>query len=75
MNEQAIVSRLFEMRDEAYGALQVKLIPTAPKDSFIGVRTPALRSFAKELYKSGRGKHFSIACRTGFLMRTSFTLF
>ena len=58
MNEQAIVSRLFEMRDEAYGALQVKLIPTAPKDSFIGVRTPALRSFAKELYKSGVGEAF-----------------
>ena len=58
MNEQAIVSRLFEMQDEAYGALQVKLIPTVPKDSFIGVRTPALRSFAKELYKSGEGEAF-----------------
>ena len=58
MNDQAIISRLFEMRDEAYGALQVKLIPTAPKDSFIGVRTPALRSFAKELYKSGEGEAF-----------------
>ncbi len=58
MNEQAIVSRLFEMQDEAYGALQVKLIPTAPKDSFIGVRTPALRAFAKELYKSGEREAF-----------------
>ena len=58
MNEQAIVFRLFEMQDEAYGALQVKLIPTVPKDSFIGVRTPALRSFAKELYKSGEGEAF-----------------
>ncbi len=58
MNEQAIISRLFEMQDEAYGALQVKLIPTVPKDSFIGVRTPALRSFAKELYKSGEGEAF-----------------
>ena len=52
MTEQEIAARLFEMRDEAYGALQVKLIPTAPKDSFIGVRTPALRAFAKELYKN-----------------------
>jgi len=58
MNEQAIVSRLFEMRDESYGALQVKLIPNLPPDSFIGVRTPALRSFAKELYKSGEGEAF-----------------
>ena len=58
MTEQEIAARLFEMQDEAYGAVQVKLIPTAPKDSFIGVRTPALRAFAKELYKSGEGEAF-----------------
>ena len=58
MTEQEIAARLFEMRDEAYGAFQVKLIPTASKDSFIGVRTPALRAFAKELYKSGEGEAF-----------------
>ena len=58
MTEQEIAARLFEMQDEAYGAFQVKLIPTAPKDSFIGVRTPALRAFAKELYKSGEGEAF-----------------
>ena len=58
MNEQAIVSRLFGMRDEAYGALQAKLIPNLPQDDFIGVRTPALRSFAKELYKGGEVEAF-----------------
>ena len=58
MNEQAIVSRLFEMRDEAYGALQVKLIPTAPKDSFIGVRTPALRKLAREVKQEGKERDF-----------------
>lgn len=58
MDEKQIVSRLFALRDEAYGAFQCKLIPTAPPESFIGVRTPALRAFAKELYKSGEGEAF-----------------
>ena len=58
MDEKQIVSRLFDLRDEAYGAFQCKLIPTAPPESFIGVRTPALRAFAKELYKSGEGEAF-----------------
>ena len=58
MTEQEITARLFEMRDEAYGVFQEKLIPTAPKDSFIGVCTPALRTFAKELHKSGAGEAF-----------------
>ena len=56
MDEKEIVSSLFDMRDEGYAALQSKLIPNMPKDSFIGVRTPALRAFAKELYKKGEGK-------------------
>ena len=58
MDEKQIVSRLFDLRDEAYGAFQCKLIPTAPPASFIGVRTPALRAFAKELYQSGEGEAF-----------------
>ena len=58
MTEREILDRLFSLRDEAYGALQVKLIPNLPPDSFIGVRTPALRAFAKELHKSGEGKDF-----------------
>ena len=58
MNEKEIVARLFEMRDEGYTALQIKLIPTARPDSFIGVRTPALRAFARELYKNGEGEAF-----------------
>ena len=58
MDEKQIVGRLFDLRDEAYGAFQCKLIPTAPPEAFIGVRTPALRAFAKELYKSGEGEAF-----------------
>lgn len=40
---------LFSMRDEAYRAFNSALIPTVDADTVIGVRTPALRNYAKEL--------------------------
>ena len=46
-----IRDRLFAMRDEKYGEFQSKLIPTAAGEAFIGVRTPDLRKYAKELVK------------------------
>lgn len=44
-----ITERLMALADEKYAAFQAKLIPGAEKDSFIGVRVPVLRAFAKEL--------------------------
>ena len=44
-----IRSELFKLQDLDYRDLQVKIIPTADKESIIGVRTPALRTMAKEL--------------------------
>ena len=38
------------MRDEKYAAGQVKIIPSVAPERIIGVRTPALRDYAKELY-------------------------
>ena len=46
-----IRDRLFAMRDKKYGEFQSKLIPTAAGEAFIGVRTPDLRKYAKELVK------------------------
>lgn len=37
------------MRDETYAAFSAKLIPTVEPDRFIGVRSPQLRTIAKEL--------------------------
>ena len=51
MNREEIVQELFALRDEKYGTFQAKLIPNIDPDSIIGVRTPALRAFAKELAK------------------------
>ena len=39
------------MQDNDYSSMQAKIIPTVAADRIIGVRTPALRSFAKDLYK------------------------
>ena len=39
-------------RDEAYQAFQSKLIPSIDPRTMAGVRTPALRSFAKQLAKN-----------------------
>ena len=37
------------LRDEKYREFQIKLIPTVPPESVIGVRTPALRKYAGQL--------------------------
>lgn len=42
---------LFELQDEKYRDFQSALTPTVNKTEFIGVRTPELRSCAKELKK------------------------
>lgn len=47
MEKLEVTSRLFALRDETYAAFQAKLTPGIPRDSFIGVRVPALRQLAK----------------------------
>ena len=53
MRNEEIVNRLFESRDLPYADFQSRLTPNVDRSRFIGVRTPALRAFARELYKSG----------------------
>ena len=47
-----IQEKLFELQDVKYRDFHSKLMPTVCKDKIIGVRTPVLRKFAKELNKS-----------------------
>ena len=61
MNRDEIVTELFRMRDADYALLQAKNIPTVAADRIIGVRTPALRAFAKALYKD-RDKEDFLSC-------------
>ena len=44
-----IRKQLFELHDSNYRDFQSNLIPNVEKDRFIGVRTPELRKFAKEI--------------------------
>ena len=62
MNRDEIITELFRMRDVDYALLQAKIIPTVAADRIIGVRTPALRAFAKALYKD-RDKEDFLSCR------------
>ena len=49
---------LFENQDKEYRDFQSKLIPDIEKESFIGVRTPVLKKFAKEMLKTGEHDDF-----------------
>ncbi len=44
-----IKNELHSMQDEKYRDFQSKLIPTSDPGSFIGVRTPALRKYARKI--------------------------
>ena len=45
---KAVRKDLFELQDKDYKDFQSKLIPNISPDTIIGVRTPALRKYAKE---------------------------
>ena len=51
MKRNEIVWELFRLQDKDYALMQAKIIPTVSQDRIIGVRTPALRNFAKSLNK------------------------
>ena len=53
-----IQKRLFSLQDKKYKELQAKIIPNIDANSIIGVRTPELRSYAKELVKENNYKSF-----------------
>ena len=51
MNVSEIQAELFKNQDEKYRDFQAKLLPTVNPQTVIGVRTPVLRAFAKNLCK------------------------
>ena len=50
--------RLSALQDKQYAAFQAKLTPGVPEDSFIGIRVPVLRKFAKEFAKEAECEYF-----------------
>ncbi len=51
MITQEIKDRLYELQDVKYREFQSNIIPTVKPEAIIGVRTPELRKYAKELLK------------------------
>ena len=58
MTEKYIRDRLLEMQDLKYRDFHSKLMPTVSKDLVIGVRTPDLRKFAKEISETSYAEKF-----------------
>ena len=58
MNKAELHSKLHELQDLKYRDMQVKIIPSVDPDSIIGVRTPELKTLAKEILKAGDYKEF-----------------
>lgn len=46
-----VQKQLFELQDLKYRDFHAKLMPTIDKEKVIGVRTPVLRSYAKQFGK------------------------
>jgi 3-methyladenine DNA glycosylase AlkD len=64
---ELILAQLRENQDETYGKFQRKLLPTVDPTKIIGVRTPVLRSMAKQLGKDeGRSDFLSELPHTYF---------
>ena len=53
-----VLTRLFELQDLKYRDFHAKLMPTVNKEKIIGVRTPALRVFAKKYGKTDEAKEY-----------------
>jgi hypothetical protein len=58
MNKADLCRKLYDLQDLKYRDMQIKIIPTISPESVIGVRTPELRSMAKDIMKGGGYKDF-----------------
>lgn len=67
--------RLFAMQDKQYAAFQAKLTPGVPMESFIGIRVPVLRKFAKNLQRRLNARNSFSSFLTNTTMRICFTVF
>ncbi|MBQ5590656.1 MAG: DNA alkylation repair protein [Clostridia bacterium] len=56
--DNQILDTLFSLSDNAYKEFHKKLIPTIDEDRIIGVRTPALRKYAKQIFGSKIAEDF-----------------
>ena len=55
-----IATQLFALQDKTYAGFQSKLMPTIPRETIIGVRTPELRKMAKQVSKTPAAQEFML---------------
>ena len=58
MNKSDLYRKMYDLQDLKYRDMQIKIIPTINPESVIGVRTPELKSMAKDIMKAGNYKGF-----------------
>ncbi len=58
MNKADLHKKLYSLQDLKYRDMQTKIIPTISPESIIGVRTPELKTIAKDILKDGNYKDF-----------------
>ena len=66
MITEEIRERLFSLQDLKYRDFQIKLIPSVDEETVIGVRTPALKSLAKEFARREDVDEFLCALPHGY---------
>lgn len=58
---------LLDMQEVTYGDFAAKLLPTVPRERIIGVRLPALRTYAKKIAGSEQATQFMRELPHGYL--------
>ena len=59
MDNESIINSLISLKsDEKYRDFIASLVPTISKEKIIGVKTPAIRSFAKTLFINNNYEEF-----------------
>ncbi len=53
-----IIEKMYDLQDLKYRDMQIKIVPNIDPESIIGVRTPELKSMAKDILKAGDYKDF-----------------
>jgi 3-methyladenine DNA glycosylase AlkD len=58
MDKTDLHRKLYDLQDLKYREMQIRIIPSIDPGSVIGVRTPALKTMAKDILKTGNYKEF-----------------
>ncbi len=63
----SVRARLMALSEPAFQQFQRRLVPTVPPETILGVRTPVLRSLAREMRKTGQAAAYLEALPHDFL--------